>query len=55
MPEAFTTAFTFVWDQFGNCIDLITGKPILLIGFGVGVAGAILSQGKRFLRFGRRH
>lgn len=54
MPEAFTSAFNFAWTQFGNGIDLITEKPILLIGFAFGVIGCALAHAKGLLRFGKR-
>lgn len=54
MLESFTTAFTFVWSEFGNAVDFISARPVLLVMPAIGVAGAVLGLGKRLFRVGGR-
>lgn len=52
--EVFTPVLTFVWEQFGKGIDMVTERPFMLIPFGIGVAGSVLALAKGFFSFGRR-
>lgn len=55
MPEGFSTALSLVWTQIDNCVDTITGNPMLLLSVAIPVAGAVIGLAKRLLRFsGRR-
>lgn len=52
MPEMLSTVLTFVWGQITTTMTTISTNALLLLPFGVALAGAIIGLSKRFLRFG---
>lgn len=51
----FETVLEFIWKQVNACIFTITESPLLLLGFAVFVAGAIIGLAKKLLHFGGRN
>lgn len=54
MPEAFSTAVSFVWSGVKDFSTTVTGDSLLLAPVALSFVGAIVGIGKGLFRFGRR-
>ncbi len=49
MPEALTTAFTFMVTQLGSMITTVTTNPVLCLGVAIWAVGATIGLFKRLV------